>query len=148
MRLVKSFFIGMLTLLVVSCGPSASEQAEALASVEAEVAQGLAEKYEPSGSETLSGYKYLGDGIIARPMSDDEKKENPCSLGKCASIVIKAKKDCPDGVYIEVAGYDASDALVGRGNEKTAGMDKGEIAKLAIWLSDGSRFKVKEVNCY
>lgn len=148
MRFVKIFFVFSLAIFVTSCSPSAQENAESSASAKAQASQAITEMYGPSGSEKISGYKYAGDGIIARTMDTTERKENPCSFGTCAQIVIKAKKSCPDGVYIEVAGYDSSGALVGRGNEKTAGMDKGDIAKLSIWLSDGSKYKIKEVNCY
>lgn len=149
MRFLKPFFGLLFIFLITACGPSAQEQAKASASSEAIAAEVMAELYGPDESEKAQGFMDGGDGVIVRFMTDLEKSQSSCTYrGTCGHVVIKTKKDCPSGVYVELAGYDASGSIVGKGNEWTTGMSKGETAKLSIWLSNGKKYKIKEVDCH
>ena len=106
----------------------------------------------PNARQAADGFKHVGDGVLFRWATTDEKNqaEPNCISGlSCFVVAIEMNGDCPSGLYIELTLKDKSGNTVGMTNEKTPGMSKGDRGIFAITgATKAPKAALGKISCY
>lgn len=106
----------------------------------------------PNAEQKADGFKHVGDGVLIRWATDDERRtaKKNCITGfSCFAVTAEMNADCPEGIYIELRLSDGNGTVVGLANEKTPPMYKGDRGVFAIsGAVKAPKAQVVKANCY
>lgn len=90
------------------------------------------------------GFSEFQDGIAFKWTTGS------CDFGRCAHALVIAKYGCPNGLYVEVNGFDKSSTQVDYTNDVTSYLAPMKQAKLTFNFTDdsASTVQISKVNCY
>lgn len=104
-----------------------------------------------TAAQESDGYADFGNGVVARWAKDSEKSEAKCPsyASGCFKVAIQTNVTCSSGVYIELQVKTSSGTIIGKANQITPAMRKGDRGVFAIASAEknGSTAYFADITC-
>ncbi|WP_336853864.1 hypothetical protein [Sinomonas albida] len=101
--------------------------------------------------QKADGYEDMGNGVVVRWAKDSEKSEAKCPsyAEACFKVAVQTNVTCSSGVYIELQVKTSSGTIIGKANEITPAMRKGDRGVFAVVSADknASRANLADIRC-
>lgn len=144
MRRIGVLF-GISALFLAGCSSASSIEPASERSSEAPAYGAL------TAAQKADGYHDMGNGVVVRWANESEKSEAKCAsyAESCFKLAVQTNVTCSRGVYIELQVKTSSGTIIGKANEITPAMRKGDRGVFAIVTADkgASKASIADINC-